>query len=281
MRLLFASTLWTIAWWVFAWSSAPILSDYSFFPLWLGYIFTLNAASDALYRDSLMRRMGGWFVFLFLVSIPLWWFFEWVNSYLQNWHYVFLRPISPLHYVVQASIDFSTVVPAVLSSTFLFFRFLDERRIGKSRPVAIDRWWLVVAVAIGLTSFYLMQAFPRQTFPLAWIAPFLVLEPILYISGLPSLLGQIGKGDWTLTISAMTATLFTGLFWELWNYHSLPKWYYTVPYVDFWKVFEMPILGYAGYPFFGIVVVSYSIAMFSVVRRNLVVLLTHAVNDRS
>jgi len=261
MRLLFVSALWTIAWWALAWSTLPIV-EYSFFPLWLGYILTFNAGSEILFRDSLMRRMGGRFVLLFLVSIPLWWFFEWLNSYLQNWHYVFLHPISPLHYVIQASIDFSTVVPAVLSSTFLFFRLLEARRIGKSHPVAIGRPWLLVAAAIGFASFYLMQAFPSETFPLAWIAPFLVLEPFLYISGLPSLLGQIAKGDWTLTIAVMTATFCTGLFWELWNYYSLPKWYYTIPYVDFWRVFEMPILGYAGYPFFGIVVVSYSITVF-------------------
>ncbi len=276
MTLLFASALWTMAWWVFAWTRVPIASEYSFFPLWLGYIFTLNAASETLYRDSLMKRTGWRFIFLFVASIPLWWFFEWVNSYLQNWHYALQHPISPLHYAVRASIDFSTVVPAVLSSTFLFLRFLRARQIGKCRAVAIDRWWLAVAVVIGLTSFYLMQAFPRQTFPLAWIAPFLIIEPVLYISGLPSLLGQIAKGDWTLTISAMAATLFTGFFWELWNYHSLPKWYYTVPYVDFWKVFEMPILGYAGYPFFGIIVLSYGIAAFCVVRRNLIEVLMHA-----
>ena len=77
-----------------------------------------------------------------------------------------------------------------------------------------------------------------------------------------------------MTISAMTATLFTGVFWEMWNYYSLPKWYYTIPYVGFWKVFEMPILGYAGYPFFGIVVLSYAIAIFSLLRWNLVAVLT-------
>jgi len=274
MGLLFASVLWTIAWWLLAWNKVPLVSEYSFFPLWLGYISTLNAASETLYHDSLLRRMRGWFLLLFVVSIPLWWFFEWLNSYLQNWHYVFLYPISQLHYVVQASADFSTVIPAVLSATLLFLRYFAARRVGKSRPIAIYRPWLAVAIAVGLSSFYLMQVFPSETFPLAWIAPFLVLEPVLYFSGLPSLLGQIEKGDWTLTISVMTATLFTGFFWEMWNYYSLPKWYYTIPYVGFCKVFEMPILGYGGYPFFGVVVLSYSIAIFSLIRRNLIAVLT-------
>ncbi len=56
----------------------------------------------------------------------------------------------------------------------------------------------------------------------------------------------------------MVATLFNGLWWELWNYLSLPKWIYTIPYVGFWKVFEMPILGYLGYPFFGLIVFNYT-----------------------
>ncbi len=267
-RLFSASVLWTIAWWVFAWSRIPIVSEYSFFPLWLGYIFTLNAAAELLYRDSLMRRMRGWFVLLFIISIPLWWFFERINSYLQNWHYVLLHPISQMHYVIQASIDFSTVVPAVLSTTFLFFRFFETQRIGTWHPVPIHRSWLLVSMAVGVASFYFMQVFPDQTFPLAWIAPFLILEPVLYISNQPSLLGEIQKGDWTLTCSVMIATLFTGFFWEMWNYHSLPKWYYTVPYVGFLKIFEMPILGYGGYPFFGIVVLSYSIAVFALAKRN-------------
>ena len=30
------------------------------------------------------------------------------------------------------------------------------------------------------------------------------------------------------------------------------------PYVGFWKVFEMPILGYPGYPLFGLIVFSYA-----------------------
>jgi hypothetical protein len=139
--------------------------------------------------------------------------------------------------------DFSTVVPSILSATFVFLRYFEARRVGKSRPIAIYRPLLAVAIAVGLSSFYLMQVFPSEAFPLAWIAPFLILEPILYISRLPSLLEQIKRGDWTLTISVMTATLITGFFWEMWNYYSLPKWYYTIPYVDFsLSMSQMPIL---------------------------------------
>jgi hypothetical protein len=33
----------------------------------------------------------------------------------------------------------------------------------------------------------------------------------------------------------------------MWNFYSYPKWIYHIPYVDFWHIFEMPILGYGGY----------------------------------
>ena len=59
----------------------------------------------------------------------------------------------------------------------------------------------------------------------------------------------------------MSGTLFTGIWWELWNYYSLPKWVYHIPYVGFLHLFEMPALGYLGYPFFGLFLFSYTAAM--------------------
>jgi len=42
------------------------------------------------------------------------------------------------------------------------------------------------------------------------------------------------------------------VFWELWNWGSLAKWTYSVPYVQRFQLFEMPLLGYAGYLPFGL-----------------------------
>ncbi len=43
------------------------------------------------------------------------------------------------------------------------------------------------------------------------------------------------------------AGLTCGVFWEMWNYWSAPKWIYDIPYASRPKVFEMPLLGYGGY----------------------------------
>jgi hypothetical protein len=55
------------------------------------------------------------------------------------------------------------------------------------------------------------------------------------------------QGDWRpLTLSALAA-LACGFWWELWNVNSLVHWEYTLPHVQAFKIFEMPILGYSGY----------------------------------
>ncbi len=37
-----------------------------------------------------------------------------------------------------------------------------------------------------------------------------------------------------------------------WNFWAFPKWQYTIPFVEFAKVFEMPLPGYGGYLAFGL-----------------------------
>jgi hypothetical protein len=38
----------------------------------------------------------------------------------------------------------------------------------------------------------------------------------------------------------------------MWNAYSLAKWEYNIPFVHGFEVFEMPVLGYAGYLPFGL-----------------------------
>ena len=135
MLLLILGIVLTAVCWYFAWSHIGLVSEYSFFPLWVGYILLVNGLSEVMAGTSLMRRMRWSFLWLFIVSIPMWWFFEYMNSIVQNWHYLLDHPISILHYEIQASIDFSTVVPAVLSTSTLVFQLL--RRHSLNTRVAI------------------------------------------------------------------------------------------------------------------------------------------------
>ena len=52
--------------------------------------------------------------------------------------------------------------------------------------------------------------------------------------------------------SLCAGALVCGLFWEMWNFWTYPKWQYSISFVDFARVFEMPLLGYGGYLPFGL-----------------------------
>jgi hypothetical protein len=46
--------------------------------------------------------------------------------------------------------------------------------------------------------------------------------------------------------------LVCGLLWELWNFWAQAKWIYTVPFFEGGKLFEMPLLGFLGFPPFAV-----------------------------
>jgi hypothetical protein len=266
MKLLVCGLVLTALAWTAAWGRYGLITEFSFFPLWLGYILAVNGIGEALFQQSLVRRMGASFVALFALSVPMWWFFELMNSVVHNWHYESAYPISDLQFSVQASIDFSTVIPAVLSTAYLFEQFsIRYSRFAHCTPVLVRPSHLLACVAAGAAGFCMLPLFPDETFPLVWIAPLLLIEPLAYAARTPSLLRLLEQGRCRLAASIMAATLFTGVWWETWNYCSLPKWIYTIPYVGFWKIFEMPALGYFGYPFFGLIVFTYTGLLSSLV----------------
>jgi hypothetical protein len=258
MAILVIGCILTMASWIVAWGRFGILTELSFFPLWLGYILTVNGLTEIVTGTSLLTRMRRSFGWLFVISVPFWWFFEGMNEIVQNWHYQFPQPVSSTRYFIQSSMDFSTVVPAALSTSLFAFQLVMRRRAAPAPGARVKRPHLAILSLLGTLSFSLLALFPEQAFPLVWIAPILVFEPIAHAIDCPSLLTDVQRRDPALIVSIMVGTLFTGIWWELWNYYSLPKWTYTVPYVGFWKMFEMPIIGYLGYPFFGLIVFSYT-----------------------
>ena len=268
MRIFICGTIVTALSWLIAWGDFGLFSEYSFFPLWIGYILLVNGASEISFGTSLLRRMNRSFLWLFVASIPMWWLFERINSIVQNWHYLFVRPVSNLHYGVQASIDFATVIPAVLSTSVFVCKLLQKWRASPNTPcIRVQKSYLAASVLFGSASFLILPIFPHETFPLVWIAPILILEPIAYTAGCPCVLRLLEGGEWKIPIATMIGTFFTGFCWEMWNFYSLPKWFYTIPYVGFWKIFEMPFLGYFGYPFFGLIIFSYTAIVFFVILR--------------
>lgn len=243
---------WTLAWTRFEWFA--ILQKYTFMPLWAGYILLVNALVFARARKCLLTRRPAIFLALFPLSAIFWWFFEYLNRFVQNWTYSVVD-FGPVEYVLVGSISFSTVLPAVLSTAELLQSFpVFNRAFSSFNPVSIPRPRLTASVvllmsALGLA---LVGVYPDHLFPLLWISPLLIVVSLRALMSRPHIFSGISRGDWRLVVSSAAAALVCGVFWETWNYFSLAKWTYHVPFVDAFRIFEMPLLGYAGYLPFGL-----------------------------
>jgi hypothetical protein len=60
------------------------------------------------------------------------------------------------------------------------------------------------------------------------------------------------RGDPRKFLLLLTAGLVCGLLWEFWNFWAQSKWVYTVPFFNEIKGFEMPLLGFLGFPPFAV-----------------------------
>ena len=83
------------------------------------------------------------------------------------------------------------------------------------------------------------------------VAPQEGVAGLLAAAGEATVFDDLGCGDWRTIVRLSLAAVICGCFWEMWNMHSLARWVYDVPYVGRFKIFEMPLLGYAGYGPFG------------------------------
>ncbi|MCJ7623375.1 MAG: hypothetical protein MUO76_07715, partial [Anaerolineaceae bacterium] len=143
--------------------------------------------------------------------------------------------------------SFSTVMPAVFGSAELVGTFGWVKRFRNGIRVSSRSSSLVLFFCAGWVMLVLLLVWPRYFFPFVWIAIFFILEPLNYWLGNTSLLPSLEQGDWRQVLLLWAGCLVCGFFWEMWNYYSYPKWVYTVPFVDFAHLFEMPLLGYGGY----------------------------------
>ena len=233
--------------WPVAWGGPRPFSDHTFFPLWLGYILTVDGLTSLRAGDSLLGRNPRRFALLFGFSVPLWWLFEFANEFLGNWHYLTPRDYGPLAYAALASLAFSTVMPALFVTAEFYRTFPFFARPRRWLRIAPSRRGLVAIAGFGLAMFVASLVAPRQAFPLVWLGAFFFLDPLNALSGGKSIAAEVARRRWDTVLVLFAAGLTCGFFWEMWNWRSMPKWVYEVPYVDGPKLFEMPWLGYGGY----------------------------------
>lgn|GEM_PF-4004559 len=93
---------------------------------------------------------------------------------------------------------------------------------------------------------------PTYFFAAVWLGPIFFLDPLLEKFGIRSLSLSIHSGERTRVWSLMLGGFICGLIWEFWNFWAGAKWIYSVPFFDRPKIFEMPLLGFLGFPPFAL-----------------------------
>lgn len=243
----FAGILLIAIAWRASWSGPSSLGHHSFFPLWLGYILAIDGLVELRSGTSLIQRSPRGFVALFVVSTPLWWGFELANIRLDNWHYSLPHHYTWLQYHAEATLAFSTVLPAILETAELVSTTSLTRSLRRFPSSFNGPHTATVCIALGFAMIAATLIWPRHCFALVWLGPFFILDPLNALRGNPSLFAEARRGRWSTALALAIAGLICGFFWEMWNSQAMPKWTYSVPYFDRPKLFEMPLPGYGGY----------------------------------
>jgi len=225
-----------------------------YFPIiWFGYILTLDAIIFQLRYNSLISNRFYKFLGIVIISALFWWIFEFVNLSIQNWSYSGLENLSQsigggkTLKNLFGTLSFAMVLPALFETVELIrsIKLFEKKKLKRSHK--ITKTFLYAMMAAGFLCFLVPLILPAFTFPLVWLSFFLILDPINYLHRQPSIIKHLKDKKLAIPLSLLLAGIILGFFWEFWNFWAVPKWTYTIPYVGFWKIFEMPLLGYLGY----------------------------------
>ena len=241
--------------------------------VWTGYILFIDGLVYRVAGRSLLMSDRLEFLVVAIISIGSWWLFEfynaprfWNSSLELWWHY---HNLEPNLWVRRIGYDwaFATITPALLETAQLFRAawFKQDRvrsptvREGHSRKLPSltvglpTRSLLVILIAIGAIGVIIPLLYPNEWFaPMVWLSFILLIDPINALRGSPSITNDLARGSWNRLLALLASGFVCGFLWEFWNYWALSKWTYTVPYFGNLKIFEMPVLGFLGFPPFAV-----------------------------
>ncbi|MGE4159696.1 MAG: hypothetical protein AB7F75_11445 [Planctomycetota bacterium] len=212
------------------------------------------------------------FLHICLASVAVWVFFEAYNLRIQNWAYENIYVYGVERWICY-TISFATVLPGVFLAANLVYHGLYRKcegvrngildrgvgatlgsptvlsRAGQAPPLPRTVW--VVSLSVGLSCALAPLLWPTHCFALTWVAYIFLTDPLNDAMGEPSLWRDHLEGHHERITAALAGGSLSGFVWEGWNWHAGSKWVYTLPFFDE-KVFEMPWIGFLGFPPFAV-----------------------------
>ena len=234
----------------------PFVTYYFIFAWWSS-IFILDSwlylrGGETLFYDKTIET----FTFLIPFSAFLWFGFEAFNLRLQNWSYQGLPPVLWIRWLGYF-ISYSTVLPAL----FVVSNGLDQYNIFRKNEFSgffnqsFSRFSIFFLILFGLFVLILSLCFPRYFYFFIWVGFIFLLDPIHSFLGEKSLFQEWKQRNWNRTFQLLLAGCICGFFWEFWNFWAGAKWQYHLSWPSFIeniKIFEMPLLGFLGFPIFAL-----------------------------
>ena len=220
---------------------------------WWSYIMLADALVWKRRGHSLLRNRPWEFLVLTFWSVAVWNLFEVFNFRLKNWFYVNV-PTEFIYGAIFTFFAYATVIPGIFE-TYDLLRAYGIAERARMRPWRVRTSGLVLLSVIGVVMLLTPIVWPRYAFPWVWGFAVFLLDPICYRAASPrpnSLLAQFEGGDPRAFLRLLLAGVICGGLWEFWNFWAYTKWMYTVPFFEDFKWFEMPLLGFLGFPPFAI-----------------------------
>lgn len=223
---------------------------------WTGYILLVDALVWTRRGASWLRDRPAESAFLASASVPLWVVFEFYNKYtLHNWYYVGLPESLPIRYVGYVW-SFATISPAIFETADLVSSLRDRRASAHRTDSIVSQdpgplGWASVALGAAMLALPIVHPSTYLAAPV-WLGFIFLLDPLNARAGAESILGDWRRGRTHRLTNLLLAGLVCGLLWEFWNYWAHIKWIYNVPILPDLKLFEMPLVGFGGFPPFAV-----------------------------
>ena len=218
--------------------------------VWTAYIVAADAAVFRLRGDSLLHH-GRAFTAMAGLSVVAWLIFEAYNVHLLNWDYAGVPQSFPI-FAVGAVWAFATVFPGIFETADLFHSTWAVGTRCRPRQFRAAPLWMALGALCLLLPLALPARWAAYLFALVWAGFILLLDPWLYRRGLPSLEGDLERGEPGRLWALLAAGAACGFFWEFWNFWAAARWVYIFPILHRYRIFAMPFPGFLGFPPFAL-----------------------------
>jgi hypothetical protein len=218
---------------------------------WTGYIMFVDSLIALRKGGSPLTTRRKEFLLVVPISIITWYLFEGINLLLKNWSYTNLPESTAARWLGYAW-SYATITPGIFVTAELIDTFIGER-LNHRRPLDFGRRTEIAFFYIGFFLLVVVLLFPSKYLcPLPWISVLLWFEGMNDRLRIGSFSQMFRSGDYGLFVSLLVSGAVCGVLWEFWNFWALTKWNYHVPFLPEVKLFEMPVLGYLGFPPFAL-----------------------------